>query len=188
MSKNFLIPSLLLAGFSSGEATGGIDVDQLDEAKDRKSSMFDVFRQNHAYTLAQHRSHASHGSHSSHRSSSGGGYTAPRTVTPRAVPSPPVYTVPQTNRNSNSTPPSSILPSPPAAATRVLPGNSATFQRIAIQVQTALMTYGYYNGAIDGIIGAGSRSALSRFQSDYGLRVTGTITPEVLDAFGISAN
>jgi His-Xaa-Ser repeat protein HxsA len=55
-------------------------------------------------------------------------------------------------------------------------------------VQTALLSYGYYNGAIDGVIGAGSKSALSRFQADYGLSVTGTITPEVLDAFGIAAN
>ncbi|GAB2206280.1 hypothetical protein ROS1_30960 [Roseibium sp. ROS1] len=50
------------------------------------------------------------------------------------------------------------------------------------------MAYGYYNGAIDGIIGSESKAALSKFQSDYGLRVTGTITPEVLNAFGIVAN
>jgi peptidoglycan hydrolase-like protein with peptidoglycan-binding domain len=49
------------------------------------------------------------------------------------------------------------------------------------------MAYGYYNGAIDGVIGAGSKSALSRFQADYNLKVTGTITPQVLDAFGIPA-
>ena len=181
MNKKFLIPSLLAAGFTTQHsmATAAPVFNNADNAG---PSMFDVFRQAHKYTLAGHSSHASHGSHSSHRSSSGGGYTAPRTSTPT-----PSYT-PQTNRNVTSTPPVSVLPSPQASAPRVLPGNSAAFQRIAIQVQVALQAYGYYNGAIDGIIGDGSRSALSRFQFDYSLRVTGTITPEVLDAFGISTN
>ena len=177
MNKRFLIPSLLLAGFSGNNTLASPGPLSGDD-DGNKQSMFDVFSQSHTYTLARHRSHSSHSSHSSHRSSSGGGYTAPRA---------PLYTPPTTNRNTRSTPPSSILPSPPAAATRVLPGNSASFQRIAKQVQTALMAYGYYNGAIDGIIGSGSKSALSRFQADYGLKVTGTITPEVLDAFGIPA-
>lgn len=178
MSKKFLIPSLLLAGFSGNNTLASPPPLGDNDDDDNKQSMFDVFSQSHTYTLAGHHSHSSHSSHSSHRSSSGGGYTAPRT---------PLYTPPTINRNTRSTPPSSILPSPPAAATRVLPGNSANFKRIAKQVQTALMAYGYYNGAIDGIIGSGSKSALSRFQADYGLKVTGTITPEVLDAFGIPA-
>lgn len=179
MRKKFLIPSLLAAGFPSGASEAAVP--NLTRTDSDQTPMFDVFRQTHKYTLAGHSSHASHGSHSSHRSSSSGGYTAPRVTNPT-----PLYT-PQTNRNTTSTPPTSILPSPPAAAAKVLPGNSAIFQRIAIQVQTALKAYGYYNGAIDGIIGAGSKSALSRFQADYGLKVTGTITPEVLDAFGIAA-
>lgn len=179
MSKRFLIPSLVAAGFPSGASEAAVS--NLTLIDNDQTPMFDVFRQTHIYTLAGHSSHASHGSHSSHRSSSSGGYTTPRAAKPA-----PLYT-PQTNRNTTSTPPTSILPSPPAAAAKVLPGNSATFQRIAIQVQTALKAYGYYNGAIDGIIGAGSKSALSRFQTDYGLKVTGTITPEVLDAFGIAA-
>jgi len=177
MNRKFLIPSLLAAGFTTHQsaATAATAFQAVDGPN---PSMFDVFRQAHKYTLAGHSSHASHGSHSSHRSSSGGGYVAPRATSP----------TPQTNRNVTSTPPVSVLPSPQTAAPRVLPGNSAAFQRVAILVQTALQAYGYYNGAIDGIIGDGSRSALSRFQSDYGLSVTGTITPEVLDAFGIAAN
>ena len=182
MSKKFLIPSLLVARFSGGQSSASSEpVGLVVDDADKKQSMFDVFRQNHTYTLAGHSSHSSHGSHSSHRSSSSGGYTTPRTSTP-------LYTPPTTNRNTTSTPSTSILPSPPAAASRALPGNSASFKRIAMQVQTALMAYGYYNGAIDGIIGSGSKSALSRFQADYSLKVTGTITPEVLNAFGIAAN
>ncbi len=180
MTKKFLIPSLLAAGFTSTSAGAALPPDPV-ASDDTKTSLFALFRNQHTYTLAGHRSHSSHGSHSSHRSSSGGGYSAPRT-TPT-----PLYTAP-TNRNTTSTPPSSVLPSPSAAATKVLPGNSGAFQRIAMQVQAALRAYGYYNGAIDGIIGDGSKSALSRFQADYSIPVTGTITPEVLDAFGISAN
>lgn len=56
-----------------------------------------------------------------------------------------------------------------------------------MRVQLALTAYGYYNGPIDGIIGKQSKVALSSFQSDYGLKATGTITPEVLNAFGITA-
>ena len=187
MNKKFLIPSLLAAGFGA-TSTEAAPPSKFVVADKPETSLFALFRQQHTYTLAAHRSHSSHGSHSSHRSSSGGGYSAPRAApAPRSTAPTPLYTAP-TNRNSTSTPPSSVLPSPPAAAAKTLPGNSGAFQRIAMQVQTALLAYGYYSGAIDGVIGAGSKSALSRFQADYGLAVTGTITPEVLDAFGIAAN
>jgi peptidoglycan hydrolase-like protein with peptidoglycan-binding domain len=48
--------------------------------------------------------------------------------------------------------------------------------------------YGYYTGAIDGKIGPESKVALAKMQEAYGLKVTGTITPEILNALGISAN
>lgn len=64
----------------------------------------------------------------------------------------------------------------------------SAFNPLTLQVQTALHTYGYYDGPVDGIIGARSRDALERFQRDHGLAVTGTITPEVLDVFGIVPN
>src|SRR5690606_1554710 len=107
MRKKFLIPSLLAAGFQSGASEAAVP--NLTRFDNDKTPMFDVFRQTHKYTLAGHSSHASHGSHSSHRSSSSGGYTAPRVTKPT-----PLYTLP-TNRNTTSTPPTSILPSPPAA-------------------------------------------------------------------------
>ena len=180
MRKSFLVPSLLAAGFIASEADA-LAPDPASPGEDEKEGLFEKFKLDHKYNLAGHRSHASHASHSSHRSSSSSGYTAPRTPTP-------TVRAPSSSRNQSSTSPTSILPSPQANAATPLPGNSAKFKLIAKQVQTALLSYGYYNGAIDGIIGSGSKSALSRFQSDYGLKVTGTITPEVLDAFGISAN
>ena len=95
--------------------------------------------------------------------------------------------VPDTSRNKTSTPPSSVLPSPPAAATKTLPGNSEKFRKIVEEVQFALFAFGYYTGVIDGILGPESKAALSKMQADYGLKVTGTITPEVLDALKIVA-
>jgi His-Xaa-Ser repeat protein HxsA len=71
---------------------------------------------------------------------------------------------------------------------KTLPGNSVKFTRIVMQVQTALTAYGYYSGLIDGKVGPACKTALLSMQTDYRLRVTGTITPEVLDAFGIAAN
>ncbi|MHB0952504.1 MAG: His-Xaa-Ser repeat protein HxsA [Allorhizobium sp.] len=186
--KLFLIPTLLAAGFFPGRSDA-MPLPNSVSKKDPPVSLFERFRLHHIYTLAAHRSHSSHSSHSSHRSSSGGGY---------------VYTPPA--RNSTSTPPSSVLPSTgskiyqavpnsafpaapsPAVPLKTLPGNTDKFRQIAMQVQTALTIYGYYTGAVDGLIGPESKVAISKMQQDYGLKVTGTITPEVLDAFKIIAN
>lgn len=78
-------------------------------------------------------------------------------------------------------------PVPETTQTKVLPGNSDKFRQIVIQVQNALSLYGYYQGEIDGRTGAQSKVALSKMQEDYGLKVTGTITPEVLNALNIRA-
>jgi len=175
MKKRFLIPSLLAAGFSPAEAN---DVESLtDTTTDAKSTgLFDVFQLTHKYQLAAHRSHSSHsshGSHGSHRSSSGGGYSAPRTTSPSS--------------RGNSTAPSSVLPSSPSRAQPTLPGNSEKFRQILMKVQTGLFAYGFYTGNIDGIMGPQTRAALSKMQANYGLPVTGTVTPEVLNALRITA-
>ena len=91
------------------------------------------------------------------------------------------------SRNVDSVPNSSILPNSSSVAPNVLPGNSDKFKKIVMQVQTALYTYGYYTSTIDGLVGPQTRVALSKMQSDYNLKVTGTVTPEVLDALGILA-
>jgi peptidoglycan hydrolase-like protein with peptidoglycan-binding domain len=49
-------------------------------------------------------------------------------------------------------------------------------------IQNALGRAGYYNGPIDGAMGPGTRRALSAFQSDNGLPVTGTPTNSTLGA------
>ena len=57
---------------------------------------------------------------------------------------------------------------------------------LAVSVQSELARRGYYQGAIDGVIGAGSREAIRAFQAAQGLPVTGVIDRKVLKALGIS--
>ena len=52
-------------------------------------------------------------------------------------------------------------------------------------VQSKLASLGYYNGAIDGILGDETEAAVARYQQDYDLSVTGTVTAETLHALGL---
>jgi His-Xaa-Ser repeat protein HxsA len=165
--------TLAAAGYLPHSAQAAVAPVLLDRSDDKSSSLFQILRGEHKYTLAGHRSHSSHGSHGSHRSSSGGGYSGGGTYRPSAP-------------SSNSTPPASVMPRA-SEAPKTLPGNSAVFLDIVKRVQTALYSYGYYTGAIDGIVGTGTKAAISKFQKDWGLKITGTITPEVLNALNIVA-
>ncbi|ACS58911.1 peptidoglycan-binding domain-containing protein [Rhizobium leguminosarum] len=73
------------------------------------------------------------------------------------------------------------------APEKTLPGNSNKFRRIVIQVQSGLPAYGYYAGSLTGVVDEDTRAALSQMQKDNKLKVTGTVTTEVLNAFGIAA-
>ena len=53
---------------------------------------------------------------------------------------------------------------------------------LGVAVQAELARHGYYQGPLDGVIGAGTRRAIREYQRDHGLPVTGEITPELLDA------
>lgn len=135
------------------------------------------------FTLAAHRSHSSHASHGSHRSSSGGGYSTPSTPSPVRPYTPP------TSSGSDSTAPSSILPNSPAIAPEVqqrLNGNSALFVEVVRQVQLGLYARGYYTGAIDGIAGPMTAAAITAFERDSGLPVTGRVTDGLLNALVIT--
>ena len=169
MKRTFLIPSLLAAGIAplaDAKATvlgAGFSTDNL-----RSKSIFRKFALDHRYTLAGHRSHSSHASHASHRSSTGGTY----------LPAPtPLYT-----------PPAYVPPPVAPLPVVTLPGNSNKFKEIVKQVQLTLVSYGYYSGAVDGVISKDMRASLSRMQFDYDLKITGTITPQVLDTLKIIAN
>ena len=51
--------------------------------------------------------------------------------------------------------------------------------------QAQLSSQGYYQGKIDGVYGAATRRAVMRYQSDHGLRATGSLTTDTLDALGL---
>ena len=185
--RRFLIASLATAGIMPIPASEQRALAQSvshDGSADSVEAAVERFAAEHYFQLAQHRSHASHSSHRSHRSSSSSSSRTRSypTVTPRPAPAPP-------SRNSRSTPPSSVLPSSPATAPNRLLGTRVEdpFKETIRKVQRGLIAYGYYNGTPDGIVGKHTRAALVRFQTDYKLNVTGTVSPEVLSAFGISA-
>jgi hypothetical protein len=168
MIRKYLIPSLVAAGLMPAQEAAAF-FDELGASAAHPNSPLTIsrtFNLFHRYTLAAHSSHSSHASHSSHRSSTGGGFFLPRATPP--VYQPPVYTPP----------PVPLIP---------LPGNSNKFAAIVKQVQTALSAYGYYSGAIDGVVGVNTRVSIGRLQQDYGLKVTGTVTPELLNALRIVA-
>ena len=52
-------------------------------------------------------------------------------------------------------------------------------------VQQALARAGYYNGPIDGSIGPMSRRAISNYQADRGMRVTGHSDSNLLNSLGL---
>lgn len=68
---------------------------------------------------------------------------------------------------------------------RVYEGRSAGGSLIA-QVQQELANAGYYQGAIDGVIGNGTRSAIRRYERENGLRVDGRIDDRLLSSMGLS--
>lgn len=53
---------------------------------------------------------------------------------------------------------------------------------LGIAVQTKLAHRGYYHGRIDGIIGPTTRDAISAYQRDNGLRVTGYVNTDLIEA------
>jgi His-Xaa-Ser repeat protein HxsA len=168
MKLRYLIPSLMAAGFIPAKAVA-VAVPARDQDNPNNSSLFDVFKQAHIYTLAGHSSHVSHASHASHSSSAGGGiYIAPQ---PRTLYTPPpsLYTVPT---------PAPLIPLKPT---------TDTAKMIVLKVQNALRLFGY-DVPLDGQVGPATRTALLSFQTDWNLKTTGTITPQVLDALGVTAN
>jgi peptidoglycan hydrolase-like protein with peptidoglycan-binding domain len=54
---------------------------------------------------------------------------------------------------------------------------------IVTSLQTALSTYGYYSGPIDGAYGAETTAAVKKLQTDLGVTVDGKFGPETAQAF-----
>ncbi len=58
---------------------------------------------------------------------------------------------------------------------------------VVVKIQTKLKNWGYYTGAVDGVYGAGTESAVKRFQKKNGLTADGICGPATLAAMGISS-
>jgi Putative peptidoglycan binding domain len=56
---------------------------------------------------------------------------------------------------------------------------------VVATAQDRLAQQGYYRGAIDGVLGPETRGAIAQYQSDHGLRVTGALTTDTLQALGL---
>ena len=56
---------------------------------------------------------------------------------------------------------------------------------MAARVQRQLASAGYYRGAIDGIVGNGTRRAIRNYERDNGLPVDGQIDDQLLSTMGI---
>jgi His-Xaa-Ser repeat protein HxsA len=184
----YLIGSLVGAGLTPFAVQA--DSQTADVPADGKTSLWDEALQliqgideSHEFILIGHSSHSSHASHQSHWSHRS--YFRP----PEMEPGDATAFLQLDERNLQSTPPTSILPSTPAISKKlkVLPGNSGKFKDIVTRVQLALMSKGYHPGDITGQIDAVTVAALFKYQSANGEVPSGKVTNETLSSLGIIA-
>jgi hypothetical protein len=57
---------------------------------------------------------------------------------------------------------------------------------IIANVQAALQQLGFYGYAIDGVLGPATETAISNYQREYGLPVTGAIDPATVQSLGLT--
>ena len=57
---------------------------------------------------------------------------------------------------------------------------------VVVQVQRRLASAGYYSGAIDGVMGRGTRRAIRAFERSHGLPVDGAIHRRLLATMGLA--
>lgn len=86
------------------------------------------------------------------------------------------------NRHIHSAPVAAVETIPTAV---LKPG--ATGNEVA-EVQRRLKQWGYYNGAVDGIYGSGTREAVRKFQAKNGLTADGVVGLQTYQALGMNAS
>lgn len=64
--------------------------------------------------------------------------------------------------------------------------NGLAPDRVTVDVQSQLQRDGYYDGAVDGVLGPTTREAIAAFQEDHGLAVTSVIDQPTLATLGIA--
>jgi murein L,D-transpeptidase YcbB/YkuD len=100
-----------------------------------------------------------------------------RLQTEQAAPAPAVtQTAPEATIVSSSG--TKLEPLPP----------SGPFKPLAKEIQAALKNAGFYNGAIDGKIGPGSKRAIEEFQKANGLTADGKVGPKTWSALSQHLN
>ncbi|MEA2885148.1 MAG: hypothetical protein QOH32_4404 [Bradyrhizobium sp.] len=203
-TRRFLIPSLLAAGFNMHDPVQAAFTKATTTGSDDPNAgkLFRIFTQDHVVLLAGHSSHSSHSSHASHSSggygggghashmshtshrSSGGSYddgdydTAPAYAPPPPPPPPAPVSL---FGSQKATPPKADATLP------ALSGRTKRFAAIVRRAQIALLAQGVYQGPINGAVGPATRAAIRRYQSSRSLSVTGTLTPQTLDALMVSS-
>lgn len=95
----------------------------------------------------------------------------------RAEPSPPPAPAPAP-MPAPAAPPAAATPAPRAAPAVMLPDEDRMTDADRRQVQGALRSLGYYDGAVDGIFGPDTRAAIRRWQHEIGADMTGRITAD----------
>jgi hypothetical protein len=73
-----------------------------------------------------------------------------------------------------------------APRTTVYATNGINDDATVAAVQRRLARGGYYHGSVDGVIGAGTRSAIRAFERNNGLPVDGLIDRELLRTMGLA--
>ncbi len=138
--------------------------------------------------LASHSSHSSHSSHASHGSGYGGHsshysssvYTAP-VYSPPPAPKPATpkpRKTPAKARGLLTVPAVDGLPAATgddAGSTKPKPYSQDELTQIIMKVQIALIVRGYDPGPADGVLHDQTKAALSRFQTDNSLTVSGAM-------------
>ncbi len=103
---------------------------------------------------------------------------APDAGTIVAAPLPPVPAMPDSAAPAVEAAPPAPVEETPAEARR---SEAALTQEDRMALQTALQWDGFYNSAIDGAIGPGSRSAMAAWQASKGYDTTGVLTSRQRD-------
>ena len=196
--RRYTINSLLAAGILPIAAADEIGDQPKDTSMEDVKAIVNDISDQQRYTLAQHQSHSSHSSHSSHGSHGSHGshqsHVGPVTLvdssglmqagieTSDAGPF-------SSQRNEQSTPRSSVLPSSPAISKtkklKRLPGNSELFQATVRKAQMALIGHGYAVGNLEGELDARTIAAIYEYQSARGFIPTGKLTPDTLSSLNI---
>jgi len=58
--------------------------------------------------------------------------------------------------------------------------------QVIVNVQTALQAQGYYQGAVDGVLGPLTRAAIANYQRDHGLAITAAVDEPTVASLGLA--